>query len=368
MNFSLAIAPEKEHPEARLVRCCARMQMSAEWEKALRQTLLLPIDWPLLTQIALCQGMMPLLYRNLKATCPEAVPPACLRSLQQHFQANALHSLPYAQELLHLLRQLDASQVRAIPYKGPMLAAKVYHNLSLREFCDLDILVHEQDAAKAIALLQNEGYDCTTASAWEQNFCHYTRKVNVDLHWGITQPYLAFPIEFDHLWQRRETVLMSGAEVPSLSAEDLLIVLVVQVAKDGWCRQSQLIKVCDVAELIHSRPELNWDWVMAEARRKGSLRILFLGLLIATEVLGAPLPPEIAMQVRADATIRGLAARIQQQLFEARWLTSMASKGILQVLKDRADTAVFPLQMRERWQDQVPYLLHGLKTLVAQRD
>ena len=153
MNASAGIRPEAE-----LLLCCARTRMDPETADRIKALLQQGIDWEYLIQTALPHGMLPLLYWSLNSTCPERVPKDFLERLRSHFYANARHNLVLTAELLKLLGLLKTQQIPAIPFKGPVLAASVYGNLSLREFADLDILVRSKDALRAKDLLLSLGY------------------------------------------------------------------------------------------------------------------------------------------------------------------------------------------------------------------
>ena len=79
------------------------------------------------------------------ATCPEAFqtlfPKTILAQLRESFRSNVQNSLLLTAELLKLVELFAASRINAIPFKGPVLAAAVYKDLSLRQFSDLDVLV-----------------------------------------------------------------------------------------------------------------------------------------------------------------------------------------------------------------------------------
>ena len=98
-------------------------------------------------------GLVSLLYYQLSTICPESVPGALLNRLKTRFQANLAHNLFLTAELLKLLSLFENHGIPAVPFKGPVLASSVYGNLSLREFSDLDILIHREDFNKAKDLL-----------------------------------------------------------------------------------------------------------------------------------------------------------------------------------------------------------------------
>jgi Uncharacterised nucleotidyltransferase len=83
---------------------------------------------------------------------------AVLKQLQDYYLSNSLQNMRLAGELLGLLEVLEAQNIPAVPYKGPVLAAFAYSNLRLREFADINVLVRKEEVIRAQELLLAEGY------------------------------------------------------------------------------------------------------------------------------------------------------------------------------------------------------------------
>src|SRR5262245_37335179 len=203
-------------PEAELLLCCARTCMDAERAERMRALLRGGIDWSYLLRMARPHGLMPLLYWNLHTTCPESVPAAVLHQLQRHFNVNDLHNRSLTRELLKLLRLFETHEILAVPYKGPTLAATAYGNLSLRQFGDLDILVHERDYQRAQHLLIGQGFRITIEHEWEVELKDGCGGVAVDLHRRITQRDIPCPLSFEYLSRRLQPRALGGTMVPNL--------------------------------------------------------------------------------------------------------------------------------------------------------
>lgn len=311
--------------EVELLLCCARTCTDSAIVERIRALLREDIDWAYLTHTALQHGVMPLLYRSLYTTCPEAVPGAILDQLRGHFYANALRNFFLTRELLRLLKLFEAHGIPAIPYKGPVLAASVYGDLALRQFGDLDILVYQRDVPRAKDLLISQGYRLRglRTSAQEEASLqvrhHYLfvsddGRVTVELHWRIMERHFPFPLDPERLWERIEWVSLAGAMVRHFLPEDLLLILCVHGSKPWHCWQ-RLGWICDVAELIRVHQGLDWGRVMAQAGRLGSERRLFLGLCLARDLLGTALPEEVRQRMQADPVVKSLAAQVCERLF-----------------------------------------------------
>jgi hypothetical protein len=302
---------------------------------------------------------MPLLYWGLQTACAGAVPRAALDELQRHFRANAQRNLFLAGTLRQLLSLLEAHGIPAIPYKGPVLAVAVYGNLALRQFGDLDILIRPQDAGRAQQLLFSQGYH------WWDGRPHTLlprlRKVSelvsadgrvlVELHYAITSATFLFPLNPAHLWARLETVSLLDTPVRTLAPEDLLLILCVHGAKHHWGR---LGWICDVAALLRTSGEMNWERLVAYAGQLGSQRMLCLGVFLAHTLLGTVLPDALRPQLQADSLVQALAAQVSTELFAA-------APGPLSAV----ERPLFYLRLRERLRDRVQsgcYLAYRLLT------
>ena len=341
-------------PEIELLLCCARTHLGTGDAARIRDLLQRKIDWAYLVRTAFVQAVAPLLYWHLNATCPEAVPRRVLEGFGENFLWNVKHNLFLTGELHKILKQLQAHNIEAIPFKGPILAHSLYGNLALRPFQDLDILVKKQEAPRARDLLVSDGYrpQFQWTPVQEESFlgsqCQYyleqgSTGAAVEIHWAFAPKYFSFFLDTETLWQRLEPALLCGNTIDTLSAEDLLLILCVHGAKHQWDR---LIWICDVAEFLRVYESLDWDWVMRRASTLGGGRMLFLGLLLAKDLLGANLPPEVSQAVERDRGARRLASQVQSQLFKE----DNRSAGV-------AESWGFQLQVRERLRDKLNYSL-----------
>jgi hypothetical protein len=308
------ISGTANRPEVELLLCCARTHIDHTKVKQIENLLSEDIDWYYLTQTASKHRVMPLLYSSLKDTCPEAIPEATLNQLQQDFDTKSEGNSFLLQELLKLLNLFKEHDIPAIPFKGPVLAASVYGNLALRQFGDLDILVHERDYPKAKELLLNQGHlmihdseheaNCLQAQLW-----HTEQQLSVDLHYGI--PPKELQLVQEALWECLASLSLAGTTIQVFSPEAHLLVLCVDGYKECW---HKLSRICDLAAMIGNQ-ELDWERLRELARKLKLERILSLGLLLTSELLEAPLPEKIWSRVEANSAIRGLAARLQKDLF-----------------------------------------------------
>jgi hypothetical protein len=345
--------------EADVLLACARVRMGTADAKRLRALSATRVDWEHLRRNALKHGVVPLVYQRLSTHCADVVPAAALDQLRADNQHNSIRTLAVTAELLRLLGNLEREGIPAVPYKGPVLAAHVYGNLSTRQFGDLDILVRARDVPRAKQLLCDGGY---VTKGWPsepderlfllrkhvQSFHSVESGVHLELHWDFTPRELDFPLDLEQLWGRLERRPLGSSEVLALQAEDLLLILCVHGAKHCW---SRLKGIRDVAELIESNPRLDWARITDHASELGARRMLWLGLYLACELLGAAVPADIRRHIDEDAVVPNLAGDVRARLFrdDVRHAVS-------------ADAQLFYLKMRERMRERLPQAMRYVRS------
>jgi hypothetical protein len=302
---------------------------------------------------------MPLLYRTLNSTCSDAVPKKILQELGEHFYDNTGRNLFLTKELVKVLEFFEAHEIPSIPYKGPVLAASVYGNLALREFGDLDILVNERNYPTAQQLLMDGGYCLAKQFENESTLVDPTGRIAVDLHKGLTAREFSCPLSFTYLSGRLERMVLAGTEVPTVSPEDTLLMLAIQITKDSGSHYFQLAKICDTAELLRAYPNLDFAQVLRQARRLGGERMLLFSLRLANSLLGAVLPQEVVREMRFHRAIDGLVECARQQLFDGGYRT----------VDDQPTVDRFRWRIRERLRDKLyPYYLRYVTDVIMPCD
>jgi hypothetical protein len=341
-------------PETELLLYCTRGEISAAMSDRIQQQLEQEMDWTYLIAMAEKHRVLPLLYHSLKTVCPQRIPAEISNKLRLRFYDNARTNLILTNELLRLLPIFEAQNIAVIPYKGTVLAASLYGKTSFRQVWDIDILVAEKDVSASRSLLILEGYTIKETFDREQSFFHPDKKIEIDLHWGLTPFYFPVTLDFARLWSRRKVYILSGVDIKSFCPEDLLLILCLQVAKDCWERRQHLehlAKVCDIAELLNNYPQLNWSEINQQAQEQGLQRTLHFGLFLAKNLLNAEIPEPILSQVLADKLAISLAYQVCSQLFGDIDRTFVDPKNPLFDWRFRLKQLLFYLKMRERPQD-----------------
>jgi hypothetical protein len=281
-------------------------------------------------------GVVALAARNLIEHA-STLPPKIRQSLAARYVANLRRNLWFAAELLRITRHFAQSNLRAIPYKGPVLAQSAYGDLALRGFSDLDLLISPADFARAKQALAEIGYQpakpLTPAverlwlrTGYERSFDHAAGKNLLELQWRLLPYFYAVDpdpaqLRFDDLWARSyRTALGDGgvlnddsknvsndasadaSNLPCLAPEDSLLALSLHAAKHLWTR---LIWVADIAESLRAS-NLDFALVIKRARAAGITRILGVSFWLSSHLLGVTIPAAAQELIDADPVIARL--------------------------------------------------------------
>jgi len=125
--------------------------------------------------------------------------------------------------------------------------------------------------------------------------------------------------------------------------DDMLLVLCVHAAKHEWAELGMLRDIATLANF-----NLDWDWIIAKARRLGILKILQVSLLAVSDLFHASLQTQLPSATRGTAELASaIVARLQHN-YEP----------------DTESTRYFraQLQTRERWRDRARFIWRLLTT------
>ena len=305
-------------PELRLLLACTRVRPSKADAFAVRQILGEKIDWALFARKALDHGLAELAGHGLALTAPDLVPDEILNALAEVLGRTRKQNCVLFDELARLMAALANAGIKAIPFKGPVLALQVYGDIGLRVFSDLDFLVQDSDMASAVAILLDLGYERSEALSQAQiKIVQYlqgqealynkTAGIGIEPHTRLTPAKLALDIDYAGLWSRAGRTKLDGHDMLRLAPEDDFLMLAIHGGKEMWWN----IKwTCDIGAFLQANPNLDWAAVFERARTQGCLRMVLLAALLAQKYLGAAVPIFPAAAQSSVPLVDAMAERI----------------------------------------------------------
>jgi hypothetical protein len=340
----------------------SRAAASAEWAALLESSsphadsarlreLLRTVSWPALFTLAEVHGVVALLAASLHRVDDNVAPPDIAQKIREYYRAQVLSAMKMTAELFRLVDLFRAAGLQTVLVKGPTLAMRAYGDTGSRVFGDLDFLLCQRDILRATELMISAGYDFDVSPddiraakiPGQYSFVRKNAPLLVELHTERTMRYFPRGLPVEKFFAAHQYELLDGHEVPVLSVEHELVLVCIHGAKHLWER---LTLVADVAALVARQTTLNWQESFAAAEAAGAGRMLRAGLILAEDLLRAPLPQEIQLRIRADAA----AARLAREI--AQWLPSAGASlpGLLR-------RALFRMRMRGAAASGLGYLL-----------
>lgn len=306
--------------ELRVLLCCCRLETGDAVDGEIRSLIDDDFDWDTLIQWAVWHEVAPLLHRTLDRVAPDRVPTAVRYALGVNHRGWVEHTGNLWSELRRVLDVLSRGGVPAIPFKGPVLGLSVYGELPLRPFRDLDFLIHARDTDRALTLLADAGYAIPEQGSPKKrrhdDLCagqiripRHDAKVWIEPHWALAQHMFAIALDYDAIWARSTDCELDAYTVRTFAPCDDLLLLCIHGFRERWSRLKWL---CDIAELLRGNPSIDWDALLREARAAGCLRVVILALVLAHDLLDAPVPEQIFARRdrRVEALVRQVGTRL----------------------------------------------------------
>lgn len=244
------------------------------------------------------------------------VPAPVLDALRPDRERLALTVLLWVHQTRVVLEALEAAGVRALVFKGPVLARLTTGDPTARGVGDVDVWVDPADVATAHRALDGAGFrpDPTyprpgDSFAWRHTVRTYYEvaftgdHVDVDLHWWL-DPRRRLGGRFEDAWRTRRTVELAGVRVPTLAADLTFTHTCLHAAKDEW---STLRALVDVHRLARS-PE-TWAGLALPLRDTRALT-----LAVADAEVGLPPAVRDRYAVPDDRRAAGVARSETAQL------------------------------------------------------
>ena len=310
---------------AQLLKCCHAGMTS---DLRLRTSLQISrgVDWARFLNLARRHRVQGLVWRSLQELRGR-VPVAVAEALAKDATANATHGLNDAAESARLLTAFRSAGVAVIYLKGLALAQLAYGNPFVKMGWDIDILIQSKQLARAETLLLGAGYEMVTPTPdrrpnrlqrWHQTHKESVwRKrhtnIHLELHTRLADnPCLLPTLTADSATQTVK--LAPGIELPTLAPDELFAYLCVHGSSSAWFRLKWLTDFAAMAQ--------NWDApeisrLYERAQELGAGRAPAQALLLARDLFGTRLEPELSQRLEGARSNRQLARIAYAQLLQS---------------------------------------------------
>ena len=341
MDMAATLNPDsaktaKYAPEFDLLLACARIIPDAP---RIQSFISSGIDWRAFTHLAAIHGVRPLVYCSLQTVCWNQLPLDIQSEWNETCRSLTARTLFMTGEMFRITAEFNSAGIPVAVLKGSVIAQLAYGDPSLREFNDLDLLVHPSDLHRAVPLFDRLGYRPVWKGSIETiisflrhvgecRLANNTGVADVDLHWRVATSATALAPSLSDFPSGFQSVSIAGSTVPSLALAELPLYLAAQGGWDQWC---DLRRICDLAEFLRRYPCLDWRPSLAAAARLGGLRSMLVGIELASQLLNAPIPPPAAPCIQRDTAVASLVVNAARQLSQSQSSGEPVNRYIFQL-------------------------------------
>jgi hypothetical protein len=290
-------------------------------------------DWRAFAEVCEFHQVIPYIYCRLHGLTGAAVPAGLFDHLRTRFHEICARNYELAKKLVGLASLLQNEGIPSLAYKGPSLAMAVYGGLARRHYNDLDLVIRKQHHTKAVRLLTARGFQIAPTPALprvrpylgcpedsrnvertqEVEFCAPDRTYYIDLHWQLGNLFWR-PLspDADKLWERAERQALPQGSISTLCREDLFLALCAHGTRHRWIFLKWLV---DIAELLRKGGTLDWSRIEEMVRiRPGAGASASVAVILAHDLLKAPVPAEAGKVLPATSRTLALAAAVREEL------------------------------------------------------
>jgi hypothetical protein len=270
-------------------------------------------DWEEILRIADHAGVSALLFHSIKHFKEKvAIPDEIYLKLKKGSQFNELRNALVLEEFDRLIAALETENIPSIFLKGVYFLKTIYRDhIGIRIMSDIDLLVKDEDWARAGQTIESSGYGCVDEPGERTAAMYVKRKQDrftaapVHLHRHIVNLSLPF---FDLNWSKIGMGEIWSSRVPLendklgsgfiMSPEHTLLGLCAHGLSHGFSRLTLLHDIH--AHITHYRDTLDWEEVIDAARRWNIVIPLHIGLLTTRMAFQADIPEGLLGRLRPE--------------------------------------------------------------------
>jgi hypothetical protein len=281
------------------------------------------IDRTRLYRRADMHSVRPQLAQLTAGFTPGLLPDDFITRIQKSYQDNLVDQISYLAEFMKIKGMLEQEGIVIVPFKGFRLAHDYYTDIGGREGGDIDVFTEFRHLGRIRELMLTSGYvieksmsDYTLKDLarrageynfgkWEGERCLY----HFEYHWRMTSPVYGMGISFDDLSSQVVPGLIQGQGLMRFSpSADLLLTVMHHGGKDPF---NELKYVHDIAAIMRRQEEIDWEWVLLQARQFRLERLIYVALRLANELFDSAVPGKLYGSVHSDVVGRLARNRIR---------------------------------------------------------
>jgi hypothetical protein len=277
-------------------------------------------EWPVIVRKAERWRVVPSVYLQLRRGVQSGrVPGPVAEGLKHLYYRDTIHGVAKRELLRAALLRFAEASVPVIVLKGAALATLVYRSHALRPTRRIELLVHRRDLAQVEAVLRSLREAPGAPVGGPQGYALLDVRHHIFGQSSVEEMPAAVGIPIEDFWARARPVQIASAPTLVFGHEDLLLHLAIHLMADALVGRVRTL--CDIGETCRRYgDEIDWSQLIARACAYDLAKPLYYSLRLAGELVGAGVPSQALMALRAS---------FDQLPLEDRFIAAGARRALL---------------------------------------
>jgi hypothetical protein len=188
-------------------------------------------EWLAVLAVAEEENLLPWIAAQMTAMA-EHVPASISQSAAEIRDVAQRKAFAWSAALTQILAAFHERDIPVIALKGPWLAQRLYSDVALRAYSDLDFLVRQSDWDAVEVMLRDSGF-CPLGCSNDRHRRWYHAGIQIEPHFQLTGSFDE-KMDCGGIWSRAQLSEFDGVQGWLLSPADELLFLSVHAARHGF--------------------------------------------------------------------------------------------------------------------------------------
>jgi hypothetical protein len=302
--------------ENSLILACVRTEPDVQ---RIRELVERCSEWPVIVRNAERWRVVPSVYLQLRRGAQSGrVPGPVAEGLKHLYYRDTIHGVAKRELLRAALLRFAEASVPVIVLKGAALATLVYQSHTLRPTRRIELLVHHRDLARVEAVLRSLR-EAPGALGGPQGHALLDVRHDIFGQSSLEEMPAAGGIPIEDFWARARPVQIASVPTLVFGHEDLLLHLAMHLTANTFVGCVRTL--CDIGETCSRYGDaIEWSQLIGRACAYDLAKPLYYSLRLAQELVGASVPSQALMVLRAS---------FDQLPLEDRFIAAAARRALL---------------------------------------
>ena len=257
-------------------------------------------EWSVIVRKAERWRVVPSVYLQLRRGAqPGRVPGPVAEGLKHLYYRDTIRGVAKRELLRAALLRFAEASVPVIVLKGAALATLVYQSHALRPTRRIELLVHRRDLARVEAVLRSLREAPGAPVGGPQGYALLDVRHDIFGQGSVEEMPAAVGIPIEDFWARARPVQIASVPTLVFGHEDLLLHLAMHLTADAFVGRVRTL--CDIGETCRRYGDaIDWNQLIARACAYDLAKPLYYSLRLARELVGAGVPSQAVMALRAS--------------------------------------------------------------------